>query len=44
MKKEFEFAVFEKGTVGGKSVDPCNLLPPNLPVLAHTLEHTQPNW
>ncbi|XP_047158146.1 root phototropism protein 3-like [Vigna umbellata] len=44
MKKRFEFAVLEKGTVGGKSVDPCNLLPPNLPVLAHSLEHTQPNW
>ncbi|BAT95038.1 Root phototropism protein [Vigna angularis] len=44
MKKRFEFAVLEKGTVGGKSVDPCNLLPPNLLVLAHSLEHTQPNW
>ncbi|CAJ1976159.1 unnamed protein product [Sphenostylis stenocarpa] len=54
MKKRFDFAVVDKTTMESESVEcesplgekchRCIDLPPNVPVLAHSLERTQRNW
>ncbi|KAH1229677.1 Coleoptile phototropism protein 1 [Glycine max] len=54
MMKGFQFAGLDKATIGCKTLD-CEspfgakpnrrvLLPSNVPILAHSLEHTQRNW
>lgn len=54
MKKGFQFAGYDKATIGtitldcqspyGEKRNRCALLPPNVPILAHSLERTQRNW
>ncbi|KAL9318510.1 hypothetical protein ACSQ67_015027 [Phaseolus vulgaris] len=46
MKNGFEFAVLDRGTMEsplGEKCHPCNLLPPIVPILAHSLKRTQRN-